>query len=144
MKALVASIDRRLLFILIVMLAGCASMPSRNATPSSESERVVQEQLEAYNRADLDGFVATYADDIRIYDGTDALRFEGIAELRKRYGSRFAANPKLHATIRNRIVQGHYVIDHEHVTGLGDGSEVQVVAIYEVRDGKIRNVWFLR
>jgi len=35
------------------------------------------------------------------------------------------------------------VIDHEEVTGMPDGRTVRAVAIYEVRDGKIRNVWFI-
>ena len=48
-------------------------------------------------------------------------------------GKRFATSPKLHANVSKRIVQGNCVIDHEHVTGLLDGSEIRAVPIYEVR-----------
>ena len=33
------------------------------------------------------------------------------------------------------------VIDHERVIGIRDGP-MEAVAVYEVRDGLIRNVWF--
>ena len=41
------------------------------------------------------------------------------------------------------MVNGAIVIDYERLTGLSDGREDRLVfAIYEVRDGKIKNVWF--
>lgn len=129
--------------MITAMLTGCGSAGSV-VKPPAEPERVVEQQLEAYNRGDIAAFAATYADDVRIYDFPDQLRFEGIEELRKRYGTRFAANPNLHATITKRIVQGRYVIDHEHVRGLADGSEIFAIALYEIRNGKIQNVWFIR
>lgn len=110
----------------------------------SEVERVVQVQLDAYNARDIDAFAATYADDIRIYDHPDRLRFAGIDELRARYGEAFKSGPDVRATISKRIVQGNFVIDHEHVTGRPDGVDIDAVAIYEVREGRIQAVWFIR
>ena len=104
----------------------------------------MQVQLEAYNRRDLEGFLATYSPDIRIYAHPDRLMSSGLEAMREHYGEAFAANPNGRARIASRIVQGNYVIDHEHVTGLAAGNEVRVVAVYEVRDGKIQNVWFIR
>jgi hypothetical protein len=34
-----------------------------------------------------------------------------------------------------------WVLDHERITG--DGEPFEAVAIYEVRDGLIRKVWFV-
>jgi hypothetical protein len=45
--------------------------------------------------------------------------------------------------VRERIVKGPYVIDEEYIVGLpADDPHVSVI-IYEVRDGLIRNVWFM-
>jgi len=63
--------------------------------------------------------------------------------MRAQYGKLFADNPELFCTITNRIVHGDWVIDHELVTGVVDHPRARAVAIYDVRDGLIRNLWFL-
>lgn len=88
--------------------------------------------------------MATYAPDVRMYQHSDRLVTDGLDAVRATYGKLFASAPDLEATVTSRIVQGNFVIDHEHVTGLDRDSELRAVAIYEVSDGKIRNVWFLR
>lgn len=104
----------------------------------------MQAQVDAYNRRDIDAFAAAYAPDVRLFDHPDRLQLSGVEQLRTEYAGFFAAAPRLHVRITRRIVQGEYVIDHEHVTGLPDGSDVEAVAIYQVRNGRIQNVWFLR
>ena len=137
----------RAILVFGVFLSGCAVTvhpPAAGSIHSGSPEHVVQAQLEAYNRRDVDAFVATYADDVRIWNHPDELQLSGSGALRKSYGEFFAGAPNLRATVTRRIVQGDYVIDHEHVTGLPDGGEVRAVAIYEVRDGKIQGVWFIQ
>jgi hypothetical protein len=139
---------RALLLASVVLLSACAPAagpsPSAGATPASAAEQVVQVQLEAYNRRDLEAFLATYSPDIRIYAHPDRLLMAGLDQMRKEYGEAFTGDPNGRAAITSRIVQGNYVIDHEHVTGLSNGREIRAVAIYEVRDGKIQNVWFIQ
>ena len=139
---------RFFVFAAALLIAGCATVPkcgpSSGTAEVTEAERVVQTQLDAYNAGDIDAFAATYADEVKLYDHPDKLRSEGIEALRKNYGERFATTPALHATITSRMVQGEYVIDHEHVTGLPEGREIRAVAIYHVREGRIQAVWFVR
>lgn len=113
--------------------------------PGDQPEAVVQRQLDAYNARDVEAFVGTYASDAALFDfpGGEA-NAKGLDAMRAQYGAFFAANPKLHCDVRKRIVQGRFVIDHEHVTGLANGASVDAVAIYEVRGGKIRRVWFIQ
>lgn len=109
----------------------------------SPAEQLVERQLAAYNARDLDAFCATYAEDveiIRLPATQPALR--GRDALRAFYAEQRFNRDRLHATVRQRIVLGNKVIDHEHVTGL-DPSPREVVAIYEVRDGLISRVWFV-
>ncbi|WP_019989219.1 nuclear transport factor 2 family protein [Rudanella lutea] len=105
-------------------------------------EKVVQRQLEAYNAQNLAAFVATYADSIEIYRFPNKLQMQGKAALEKSYGELFKNNPNNYAALLGRIVQGNTVIDQEKVTGRGD-REVRATAIYEVKNGLIRRVWFV-
>jgi hypothetical protein len=108
----------------------------------TDPEIIVQKQLDAYNARDIDGFLATYTDDIKLYNFPNMLRTEGIAAMRKGYGGYFENTPDLHADIKNRIVIGNIVIDEEFVTA--NGNTFSAVAIYEVENGKIAKVTFIR
>ena len=131
-------------------LTACAGAPAPGARPATTAavtaaERVVQAQLEAYNRHDLDAFVATYHPDVRGYTYPDRPMFTGVAELRTTYAEFFAAAPTVRARIVRRIVQGNHVIDHEEVTGMpGAEGPVRAVAVYEVREGRIASVRFIQ
>jgi len=111
---------------------------------SAIAERVVNEQIDAYNRCHLDDFLATYAPDVDICDGaTGELLMKGHAGMRDRYEARFNTSPKLHAHIVNRIVMGSLVIDYERVTGIGEENRTnECAAIYKVSQGLITQVWF--
>ena len=88
----------------------------------TEAEAIVQRQLEAYNRRDLDAFLACYADDARLWRAPATLTESGREALRARYQRRFEGAPALHATILQRIVLGRFVVDHERVTGVPKAS----------------------
>ena len=105
-------------------------------------EEVVQRQLIAYNAKDLDAFVAQYADDVREYRPPMREPFlEGRAAFRAYYGDQRFVLPDLHAEIVQRMVVGNKVVDHERIVGIRK-SEVEGIALYEVIDGLICNVWF--
>jgi hypothetical protein len=48
------------------------------------------------------------------------------------------------ATITHRTVYGNMVIDDEALTGILPGRDVYATAIYEVVDGLINQVWFVK
>ncbi len=105
---------------------------------------LVQRQLNAYNAHDLEAFVACYAPDAKLYGYPETLMSTGHADIRARYGPRFAAGSTLHARVVNRMAMSNVVIDHERVTGLDGGKTLEAIAIYEVRDGLIQAVRFKR
>ena len=73
------------------------------------------------------------------------LQYTGKEEMRKLYTDFFKRAGKLHCQIQNRIVYGKYVMDKELVTTSIEGREsFEGQAIYEVKDGKIIKVWFMR
>jgi hypothetical protein len=103
----------------------------------------VQKQLEAYNARDIDAFMAWWAEDCEYYEFPDRLLARGAAEIRERHVARFQ-EPNLHGRLIQRIAVASLVVDQETVTRTfpnGPG-EMDVVAIYEVEDGKIAKAWF--
>ncbi len=107
-------------------------------------ESVVEAQLAAYNRRDLEAFAAAYAPDAVVYDPPEQIHAAGMESIRRMYGEAFAQAPSAQATISHRLIQGSFVVDQESVSGLPGGRSASAVVIYEVRDGKIRRVWILR
>lgn len=105
-------------------------------------EMLVQRQLNAYNSRDLEAFLATYAEDTKIFDLSGQLLMDGKEAMRTRYKSLFENNPELYCEIKNRITLGNKVIDQEHVRTAN--GYIDAVAIYEVKDGLIQKVTFVR
>ncbi|WP_271766339.1 amidohydrolase family protein [Aquimarina algiphila] len=105
-------------------------------------EQVVQRQVNAYNARNIDAFMDTYADDIKIYNFPDEISMEGKEKMRERFKDMFEKVPNLYCNIKNRIVLGNKVIDREYVR-FGEKYS-SVIAIYEVTNGKISKVTFLR
>ena len=106
-------------------------------------EEVVQAQVEAYNKQDIDAFMALHSPDAVLYNLPDnTVIVEGHEAIRERYTQRFS-NPDLHAEIVNRMALNNRVIDHEHVRGIEPNRIVQAIAIYEVEQDLIQRVWFI-
>jgi hypothetical protein len=107
-------------------------------------EKVVQRQLDAYNARDIDALMATYAENIELFEHPSKLLASGAAQVRERQSARLE-EPNLHATLIKRMVMGNVVIDQERVTRTfpeGTGS-IELVAIYEVQGERIAKAWFL-
>ena len=113
-------------------------------TLSTTPEFVVQRQLDAFNARDIEALMATYSEDAQQFEHPATLLASGAAQLRERSAVRFQ-EPNLHARLIQRIVMGPVVIDHEEVTRTfpeGPGR-IELVAIYEVRDGTIATARFI-
>jgi hypothetical protein len=119
--------------------ATTAATLGQNASP----EAIVDAQLAAYNRRDLEGFLSFYAEDAVLANHPNQVTQTGKAEMRTRYQLRFS-NPNLHAEIIKRVTFGRFVIDHERVVAAppAEGT-LEAVAVYEIKDGKIIRVTFL-
>ena len=105
-------------------------------------ETVIQRQLEAYSSRDVDALLAIYAGDAQMFEHPATLVASGSAAIRERFTARFR-EPNLHAKLLNRMVMGSIVVDHEQVTRTfpeGPG-QLELVMIYEVRQGRIIKAW---
>jgi len=86
--------------------------------------------------------MATYTKDIKLYDYPAKLSSSGQDTMRKSYGDWFKRANGLNARVTDRIVIGNKVIDKERVTF--NGQSFNAIAIYEVENGLIKSVTFLR
>lgn len=112
-----------------------------NRMPSPED--LVQAQLEAYNRQDIDAFLAVYHPACEFVRWGGQVELRGHAEWRPRYLALWAGSPRLQARILNRIVLGRHVIDLEQLDNAADGPRRPVVVMYEVERDLIRRVFVL-
>ncbi len=102
---------------------------------------IVDQQIDAYNRRDIDGFVACYAGDAKVVQSDGSVLASGHEEIRARYGESFDNSPDLRAEITKRIEVGAVVVDEERVTGFvlpGMPSEIHAAVAYRVADGLIQ------
>lgn len=113
-------------------------------TDPNAPEAVVQRQLDAYNARDIDALMATYADDIELFEHPAKLLAKGAGEVRERQAARLA-EPNLHAKLVRRMVMGDIVIDQEVVTRtFAEGTgRIELIATYQVRQGRIAKAWFM-
>lgn len=137
--------SKALLFVLCLLSVGTtwAQSKMKKSNKNETAEQVVQRQLDAYNARDIDAFMATYSDDIELYNYPNKLVGKGKESMRKTYGRMFKQVTELHCTIVKRIVLGNKVIDQESVKGFPNGP-LEAVAVYTVTNGLISKVTFIR
>jgi hypothetical protein len=107
-----------------------------------DAAAIVQRQLDAYNRRDIEALLATYAADAELFEHPSTLLASGAAALRERFTARLQ-EPNLYAHLLSRIVMGQTVIDHEEVfRTFPEGSgRLRLIMIYEVRGDRIARAW---
>ncbi len=123
-----------------MLFAFFVANPSVNCPAPAD---VIQRQLDAYNAKDLDALLATYAPDAEHYALHGALLAKGHDAMRQRFAERFH-EPDLHARLLSRTLIGDVVADHEVITRTfpeGPGT-LEMLCLYEVRDGMIRKASF--
>ncbi|MFK2877862.1 nuclear transport factor 2 family protein [Rhodanobacter hydrolyticus] len=114
------------------------------ANKSNDPAEVVQAQVDAYNAHDVATFASCYADDVTVADlGGKRPAITGVVALKRGYAFLATAPKEFRVVIVQRVVNGPVVVDQERLMGLPPGKgQPEAVAVYEVRDGKIRHVWF--
>jgi hypothetical protein len=120
---------------------------------NEEKIHLVQGQLEAYNKGDIDLFCSYYHDEIGVYrilNFNESLDFEknanpvGISKFREIYEKLFKDFPQLHCKLKSRTVLNDCILDEEEVFKSNKESIIHAVAIYKFKDHKIFQVWFVR
>jgi hypothetical protein len=106
-------------------------------------EKLVQEQLDAYNKRDIDAFMKPYDDSVAVYMFPNQLLYKGKATMRQEYAGMFQNTPDLHCTILCRMVLGNKIIDEESVLFNKNKPPLHASAVYTITNGKIVAVHFI-
>lgn len=110
---------------------------------SEQARAIANAQLVAYNARDMKGYLALFHDDAMLINLPDqAVIAEGLEAIRAMYEIRFAT-PSLYCEVTHRAELGHVAIDHETVYTEGN-PPLNVLAMYEVVDHKIKRIFFIR
>jgi len=137
---------QKVTFLLLLIAFATSVFAQTNTVADTLQEltpvEVVNIQIEAYNSRDMDAFLATYSEDIKIYDETGKLTMDGHEDMRKAYSRLFDNTPNLNCRIENRIIINNKVIDKENV--IANDRTLEAVAIYKVENGKITEVRFVK
>ncbi len=115
-----------------------------NENKKYTAEGLIDQQIVAYNAGDIDAFMATYADDVQLFNFPNKEITSGFMDMKIMYKNLFKNNPDLKAEVTNKIIQGGVLVYHERIFGLRKGGEFDAIAIYEVVDKKIQKVTFIQ
>ena len=103
---------------------------------------IVNKRISAHNEHDLETFLSVYSDEIQVYDYPDIpLGSAGRDHIRKIFAPLFEEK-SVTTEVHHQIEHGKYVINHETVTR--QGKTTKYVSIYEVQNGLIQSVRFIR
>lgn len=98
---------------------------------------VVARRTAAYNAHDIDAFLATYHEDLLVYEYPDNLLGEGTDRMRNIFGPQFADNDG-EIVVHSRHALENVVLSDETVTFYGKTEHN--IGIYTVEDGLIVEV----
>ena len=119
---------------LLVVLAGCANLPSQ-----SPAKSVVEAKFDAVNRHSIDDVEKLYASFASITAPNFCAPRHGREDVRRIYQDLFATFPDIHAEIQEYLVQGDRVAVRYlvHLGPSGNGFVVPIFNLFTVRDGLI-------
>ncbi|WP_100613739.1 nuclear transport factor 2 family protein [Confluentibacter citreus] len=127
------------IFLVLFLLTGFGFAQEQNSI--TLPLEIVNKRMELYNQHNFSEFIKLYADDVEIYTYPDILLATGSDNITSIFQPKFNAK-SIRVEIINQMNNGNYVINQEIVTE--DGVETKYVSIYEVKEGLIKSVKFVR
>jgi imidazolonepropionase-like amidohydrolase len=103
---------------------------------------VVEKQALAYNAHNVDLYMQTIDDSIEIFR-LPRLQIDLVGKDSVRKGYEFLnSSPDLYCRILNRIVERNMIVDHEEVYFQNSAKPFYFIAVYHVRNGRIKRMYF--
>jgi hypothetical protein len=112
----------------------------------SKETDLIDGEIAAYRKRDLNAFLDFYAADVVIKDADGNVLVQGLQGMHEFYEPLFRDSPDLKVEIPTRIALGEYVIDEELIDGVnveGFPRQLHAAAVNRVKDGKISGATFL-
>ena len=111
-------------------------------------EQVVRDYAATWNAGDEAGFFALQDTDIHKFarDATTSefkLTTSGLDAVKRKYQPLFAKTSRVRVEITSLTTLGEIVATRDHVTNPAEGYVADEMTLYQVRDGRIVNIWYL-
>lgn len=135
---------KNLLLIAFVFFTISYGIAQDKVAIEKEAAALAQEQLDGYNKRDIEAFLKPYSENVKVYTFPDQLLYEGKVKMREEYTQMFNQLPDLNCKLVNRIVLNNKVIDHEEVVFMKSQPAIFAIAVYTITDGKISEVRFMQ
>ena len=132
MKKLTASI----IFFLSFMFV---TAQEQNVTPTPLE--IVNKRMDFYNQHNFIEFIKLYSPDVEVYTYPNKLLGTGTDNITSIFKPKFVAK-SIQVEIISQMYNGNHVINHEIVSE--NGIKTKYISIYEVKDGLIKSVRFVR
>ncbi len=127
------------IFIMFFLSHSYGIAQEQNVNPTALE--IVNKRMVFYNQHNLEKFIKLYDDEVKIYTYPNKLLGIGTENITSIFKPKFAAK-SIQVKIISQMNNGIHVINHELVTE--DGIETKHVSIYEIKDGLITSVRFVR
>jgi hypothetical protein len=130
--------------VLFLFLHGVVAFAGDTPT----AEQVVRDYAATWNANDPSGFFALQAPDIHKF-ALDAATSEfrlttsGLDAVKQKYAPLFAKPSRVNVEIVSLTTLGDMVVTRDHVTNEAEKYVSNEMTMYQVRDGKIVNIWYL-
>ncbi len=111
---------------------------------SNENTKIIDQLVAAYNSGDARAFADLFTPDVVVYEHPNKPTQQSREEIFERYTEVFKKFPLNETEVVHRIVIGDWVIDHEKVRRSPEHEPFDVVAVYELQDGAIKRLDFIR
>ena len=132
MKKLTASI----IFFLSFMFV---TAQEQNVTPTPLE--IVNKRMDFYNQHNFIEFIKLYSPDVEVYTYPTKLLGTGTDNITSIFKPKFVAK-SIQVEIISQMYNGNHVINQEIVSE--NGIKTKYISIYEVKDGLIKSVKFVR
>jgi hypothetical protein len=126
-----------LLVLLLSFSFAIAQKQSSKLTPLE----VVNKRMSLYNEHNFEDFIKLYKEDVKIYTYPDKLLGIGTENITSIFKPKFTSK-SIKVDIVSQMTNGNHVINHEIVTE--NGKKTKYISIYEIKDGLIASVRFVR
>jgi hypothetical protein len=128
---------------ILFALSGCVSTPAEPpaghvATAGEQAALdLVNRRIAAYNAHDIEAFLATYDEKVRIIVYPERVLGEGRERMRRIFAPQFAKGEGAIRVLGQHVLDGRVVSDEDIAIGSRNDRNI---AIYTVRDGLIAEV----
>lgn len=110
----------------------------------TKNEFLIDTLVINYNNRNARGFADLFAIDTEVYEHPGILTQRGREAIYEYYKKVFLEFPENQTKVLHRIVIDNKVIDHEEVQRSASVIPFQVLAIYEMENGLIKRLDFIR